>query len=426
MSIVVPSGYYPHNATTLAPYLSKIDAVAGRLGGAGDDWRIEEVGDGNLNLVFIVRGPQCGVVVKQALPYVRLVGESWPLPLNRAHFEYLALSEQQKHAPGMVPEVYHYDETLAFIVMELLEPHIIMRKGMIAAEPYPHFVDHISTFMARTLFFTSDLALPAAEKKARIATFCANTELCKITEDLIFTEPYMRAENNRWTSPQLDDDARAVREDAALKVGISELKVKFLSAAEALIHGDLHTGSIMITAQDTRVIDPEFAFYGPMGFDVGAVLANLWLNYFSQDGHATKDRPRDGYQAWILEQCETLWSEFERKFRQLWAENHSGDAYPKALFANDAEATEAARDRYMRALFADTLGFAGAKMIRRLLGLAHNIDLEWIKDPDRRALCERRGLRMGRELIVERAHIASLSDVSALARDLLNCRRQHR
>ena len=39
------------------------------------------MGDGNLNLVFIVKGPQGGVAVKQALPYVRLVGESWPLPL---------------------------------------------------------------------------------------------------------------------------------------------------------------------------------------------------------------------------------------------------------------------------------------------------------------------------------------------------------
>ena len=418
MSIVVPSGYYPHNDTTLAPYLSKIDAVAGRLGGAGKDWHIEEVGDGNLNLVFIVRGPQGGIVVKQALPYVRLVGESWPLPLSRAHFEYLALSEQQKHAPGMVPEVYHYDESLAFIVMELLEPHIIMRKGMIAGEVYPHFVDHISTFMAHTLFFSSDLALTAAEKKTRIATFCANTELCKITEDLIFTEPYMLADNNRWTSPQLDEDARVIREDAALKVGVSELKVKFLSAAEALIHGDLHTGSIMVTAQDTRVIDPEFAFYGPMGFDIGAVLANLWLNYFSQDGHASDTDRREDYQAWILEQSEAIWSEFERKFRQLWSDNHSGDAYPKALFADDAEAMEIAQNRYMLALRADTLGFAGAKMIRRLLGLAHNIDLEWIKDPDRRALCERRGLRLGRELIVERSRIASLSDVSALARDL--------
>jgi 5-methylthioribose kinase len=34
-------------------------------------WLGVQVGDGNLNLVFIVKGPSGSVVVKQALPYVR-------------------------------------------------------------------------------------------------------------------------------------------------------------------------------------------------------------------------------------------------------------------------------------------------------------------------------------------------------------------
>lgn len=123
------------------------------LGGSPDQWKIEEVGDGNLNLVFIVKGPGGGVAVKQALPYVRLVGESWPLPLSRAHYEHMALSEQARLTGALVPAIHHYDETLALIVMELLEPHIIMRRGMIAAMEYPRFADDISTFMARTLLF---------------------------------------------------------------------------------------------------------------------------------------------------------------------------------------------------------------------------------------------------------------------------------
>jgi 5-methylthioribose kinase len=44
--------------------------------------------------VFIVEGPGGQVVVKQALPYVRCVGESWPLSLDRAFFEYKALEEE--------------------------------------------------------------------------------------------------------------------------------------------------------------------------------------------------------------------------------------------------------------------------------------------------------------------------------------------
>src|SRR5919201_521858 len=173
----------------LRDYLAGVPALAAVLGGPPSAWSITEVGDGNLNLVFIVKGTRGGVAVKQALPYVRLVGESWPLPLSRAHYEFLALSRQAELAPGLVPGVLHHNETLALTVMELLEPHIIMRKGLVAATHYPRFVDDISTFMARTLFFTSDLALSAAEKKQGIAAFAGNHALCKITEDLIFTDP---------------------------------------------------------------------------------------------------------------------------------------------------------------------------------------------------------------------------------------------
>ena len=251
----------------LRDYLAGPPAVAARLGGAPAAWSISEVGDGNLNLVFIVKGAAGGVAVKQALPYVRLVGESWPLPLSRSHYEYLALTHQARLAPGLVPDVLHHNEGLALVVMELIEPHIIMRKGLIAGTLYPCFVGDIATFLARTLFFSSDLALPAARKKEGIAAFAGNHALCKITEDLIFTDPYRVAEQNRWTQPWLDATAAAFREDLDLHAAISRLKLKFLNAPEALIHGDLHTGSIMVTENSTVVIDPEFAFYGPMGFD---------------------------------------------------------------------------------------------------------------------------------------------------------------
>jgi 5-methylthioribose kinase len=70
----------------------------------------------------------------------------------------------------------------------------------------------------------------------------------------------------------------------------------------------------------------------------------------------------------------------------------------------------------MDRLFADTLGFAAAKMIRRILGLAHNIDFEWIQDPDRRARCELRSLRLARDLMVNTANYRTIDDVLGAAR----------
>lgn len=402
----------------LRDFLARLPAMAGRLGGSPTDWSVSEVGDGNLNLVFIVRGAKGGIAVKQALPYVRLVGESWPLPLSRSHYEHLALLHQARLAPGLVPAVLHHDEALALIVMELLEPHIIMRKGLVAGTCYPRFVEDITTFLARTLFFSSDLAIPAAQKKEGIAAFAGNHALCKITEDLVFTDPYRIAEQNRWTQPWLDATAAAFREDLELHVAISRLKLKFMSSPEALIHGDFHTGSIMVTESQTRVIDPEFAFYGPMGFDLGAVLGNLIMGYLASDGHEHSPGERRAFEAWMLETIESVWLEFSRKFLELWRAESSGDAYPATLFAGEAGAArlETERQAYMARLFQDTVGFAAAKIIRRILGLAHNIDFELIEDPKRRAVCEARSLRLARTMMLDTPSFGSVGAVTKAAR----------
>ncbi len=112
----------------------------------------QEVGDGNLNLVFIVTGEAGAVIVKQALPYVRLVGESWPLPLKRSFFEYHALKRQGARDPGMVPEILFFDEAQAIIVMEFLTPHIILRRALIDGRELPKIGRDLGLFVARTLF----------------------------------------------------------------------------------------------------------------------------------------------------------------------------------------------------------------------------------------------------------------------------------
>jgi len=289
---------------------------------------------------------------------------------------------------------------------------------MIAGTYYPKFAEDISTFMARTLYFTSDLALTADKKKAMIAAFAGNTALCKITEDLIFTDPYRIAELNRWTSPQLDAYAARWREDGDLKVAVSRLKLKFLSSAEAMLHGDLHTGSVMLTPENTRIIDPEFAFMGPMGFDIGAVTANFLLNFFSQDGHEKVPDEREEYRAWVLATLEQIWTSFRAKFLDLWRENPTGDAYPASLFQGPEGERRLAVERqaFMDRLWADTVGFAAAKMIRRILGLAHNIDLEWIEDKDVRATCEARALMLARDMMVNTAAYPTIAAVTDAAR----------
>ncbi len=407
-------------AETLPARLGETEALTSRIGADAAGWRVREVGDGNLNLVFIVEGPKGAAVVKQALPYVRLVGESWPLPLKRSFFEYHALKRQEERAGvGTVPAIYHFDEAQALIVMEYLSPHIILRKALIEGRQLPKIAEDLGRFVARTLFRGSDLSMKARDRKEDVALFADNAELCDITESLVFTDPYYEAELNSHSSPQLDGIVAELRADRDLKVEAQRLKHLFASSAETLVHGDLHSGSIMVTDEETRVIDPEFAFYGPMAFDVGMLLANFWMAYFSQAGHEAGN-DRAGMRAYLLEVIVDTWSVFRSEFAHLWRTERSGMLYDRRLFEDrgDALGSEQALDRTLHAIWTDMLGFAGVEIHRRILGLAHNADFETIEDKDLRAACEMRALKFGRHIAVNRERIHGLDEVNVLAERL--------
>lgn len=401
------------SADTLPVRLGGNTAVTNRIGEDSSRWTIREVGDGNLNLVFIVTGEKGAVIVKQALPYVRLVGESWPLPLKRSFFEYHALTRQAQRDPGMVPEVFFFDETQAVIVMEFLTPHVILRRALIDGRTLPRVGRDLGLFVARTLFRGSDLSMVTRDKKADVALFCDNVELCDITENLVFSDPYFEATLNRHTTPQLDPLVAELRSDRDLKVEAQRLKHIFSAKAETLCHGDLHTGSVMVTENETRVIDPEFAFYGPISFDVGMLIANFWMSYFSQAGHETAPGARDEMRLYLLETIETLWDTFRSEFAHLWRTERRGILYQASLFEDrqDPLAAEQALNIVIDEIWSEMLGFAGIEIHRRILGLAHNADFETIADPERRASCESKALKLGRHLAVNRQRIHSLRDI---------------
>ncbi len=406
--------YRALSSETLPPRLVSIPAVAARVGEDASAWKVREVGDGNLNLVFIVEGPAGDVIVKQALPYVRLVGESWPLPLNRSFFEFHALTRQAWRDPGSVPEVFHFDEAQALIVMERLSPHVILRRKLIAGERVEDLGARLGQFCARTAFRGSDLALPAATRKADAALFLGNVDLMKITEDLVFTDPYFDAEMNSHT-PGLEPIVAELRADDALKAEAQHLLRRYATAAETMMHGDLHTGSVMCTDRETRVIDPEFASYGPMGFDLGMLVANYLMAFLSQPAHRSKEECWP-FQLWLLNVIGETFTAFEAEFRRLWAEERAGMLYPRALFEDQGRPSAPALEGVLAEIRRDALGFCGIEMHRRSLSLAHNADFEEIGDLRLRAKLEARSLVLGRELVMRRSQYATTEHLMSAAR----------
>ena len=423
------AGFYAMDVDSVLEYCASKPSIAAALGGKDnlERWSAKEVGDGNINFVYIVScaATQNAVVVKQGLPFVRVVGESWPLTQERVRYEAEALQTAHGFCPAHVPEVFLYDPSMSVIAMRFLEPpHIILRGGIVAGATYPRLAAHAGEYLATTLFGSSALAVGCERLREQRQAFGQNEAMCALTEQVIFTEPYCDAENNKWTSPQLDAAAASLRGDVALKTKMAALKRAFATDAAALLHGDLHTGSIMCTSTTTFVIDHEFAFYGPMGFDVGAFLANVLLAYFSQDGHEkTSGGDRSASRAWLLETFTGTWHTFERRFLQLWDERGvaAGTAgiTPASVYGGSAgeDALRAVQKAYMKGVLRDSLAFAGAKMTRRIVGIAHVADMESIEDPDVRAKCELAALACARRLILE-ADELSIDDVAAVAESL--------
>lgn len=353
-----------------------------------------EIGDGNLNYVFrLVDENQKSLIVKQSLPYAKVVGESWPLTLKRATTEAEVLKTHGLYVPNLVPKIFFTDEALAITVMEDLSHLTIAREGLVAGKYYPNFVNDLTTYLANTLFYTSDFAMHPFDKKNIQAKF-SNPELCKITEDLIFTDPYIEIDTNDF-EVALTDEVQALWNNKLLKLEVTKLKYSFMTEGEALLHGDLHTGSVFINEQETKVIDPEFGFYGPMGFDIGQVLANLIFQYIVRKGEAKQQ---------ILKDVINVWAQFESKFTELWQKEGN------ASFAE----IEGYLQSVLGKVYADTIGFAGAELIRRTIGLAHVKDLDSIVDDNVRIQAKKQVLSLGENLILKRKQMKDTKDLAAV------------
>ncbi|MDX1540032.1 MAG: S-methyl-5-thioribose kinase, partial [Geminicoccaceae bacterium] len=327
-----PSGYRELSPSRLGAYLIALPELAAILGGRPQVWRIEQVRDNDMNLVFMVDGPNGRLCVKQAVPSVLLGERTRAVPLERTIFEEAAFTLYRRIVPDLVPRVLHFDSEQFLLVLERLDEHRSLRTCLIEGQRFDHLADRIGTFLAETLFATSDFGMAALEKRERMAFFCGNSELRRLSEELIFTEPFSAGVAGSWLSPDLDAEVRALRSDPDLKRAVAELNLKFLSEPQALLHGDLHVGSIMVSDGDLKVIDAEFAAFGPMGFDLGLVLGNLLIAYFAQDGHADTEGGRAEMEEWLLEVPAVIWTRFRTRFIDLWHGSSEGDGTPALLF----------------------------------------------------------------------------------------------
>ena len=357
----------------------------------------EEIGDGNINYIFRVLDIETGksVVMKQADKFLRSSGR--PLDLERSRIEAEILKIEGELAPQFVPKVYRYDETMCVIVMEDISEYKNLRKELLEEKIFPKFADEISSFLVDTLLPTTDLVLDSAKKKDRVKEFI-NKELCDISECLVFREPYVDDKGRNIVIPEnLEFVKDKLYDDIELRVEAGKLKNNFMNNAQALIHGDLHSGSIFINQDGLKVIDPEFSFYGPIGYDVGNVVGNLMFAMVNRK-HLMEDGPKkEEFINWISETIFEIFNLFVDKFRDKYDE----------LVVDPMYITEGFKNWYLEEILADSLGYAGLEIIRRVVGDAKVMEVTSITDIKKRVAVERELIEMGIKLVKNRYEIKS-------------------
>lgn len=412
-SVETSDAYRILDRASIPAYLSEIPAAIDVLGSA-DELDILEIGDGNLNYVYRVSSaadPSKSVIVKQAVPFLRMVGEDWPLGRDRMKYEIRALKIYNDLVPDLVPTIYHADEEMSTLVMQCLNDHIILRIGMIEGVQYPHVAEHIGAFMAETLFKTSAWSMDSLERRELMDQFTMNSELCKLTEDFIFTFPYFSHDSN-YSNPTTDDWVKHnIHGDYEYKRDVLKFKELFVSKTEAMLHGDLHSGSLMVNQDESYIIDMEFAFFGPISFEVGKVFSNFLLcctSHYHRSGGSK-------YRQWILDQVPVIWSTFEAKFLELWSKEKNSTMLAEG-FLSDEDLTRF-RSEFMKNILQDAAGFAACSMARRTVGIAGVADIRDIEDLDIRSALEIANLKLSKRLMAERSSLDTMDDLLSLVND---------
>ncbi len=364
---------------------------------------VKEIGDGNLNYVFrvIEEGTDKSVIVKQAGESLRISAEM-KVSTDRNRIESEILQIQDQYAPGLVPKIYKYDTVMCACAMEDLSDHELMRYALMKHKTFPRFADDVSTYLVNTLLKTSDVVMEHKAKKALVKSFI-NPELCEISEDLVLTEPYNDVNKRNLV---FENNAAFVKEqlydDKALHLEVAKIKFEFMNNAQSLIHGDLHTGSIFVKPDSTRVFDPEFAFFGPMGYDIGNVMANLFFAW--DNGNAAG---ATAFCDWVLEAAADVIDLFIAKF------NKSFDECATDVMSK----TDGFKAYYLDSILADTAAYTGTELIRRTVGMAQVKDVTTIADADARAYAERVNILCGKDCIMHRKAFKTGADfVKALKR----------
>ena len=356
----------------------------------------KEIGDGNLNYVYRVKNNKKSVIIKQAGVHTRSNSSGRILDINRNKREAEILTYYGKKFPKLAPKIFYIDETMKLFIMEDLKDCIILRDALIKGKILYHLPEQITDFIIETTLSTADFFTDAFSKKNEVIKY-TNKELCKISEELVFTEPFFNLLKENVFSKRLKKYVeKEFYKNKKLQFEAAKLKYEFMNNPQALIHGDLHTGSIFTNDKYIKVMDCEFAFYGPIGYDLGTLIANLIFSYVYHLNITNNKK----FMRFIYNAINDIIKLFKKKFL--------------IKFKKDIKDTSAKNEEfkkyYLDNVLKYSLGICGLEIIRRTTGCARVKEIESVSDEKKRADIEYSLLKIGKEVIMQREKLIKVAD----------------
>lgn len=380
---------------------------------------IKESVEGFVNTIYRIRGDNGhSAVMKQvaALPISRAEEQGdgqpdthlqdWTLDPGRLRNEISVLIFWNSVLPGICPEIYLFDEPRGIIVMEDLSHLSLLRYEFSRMKPFPLLGERLGDFFAHNLFYSSDLHMTRFRRKT-MQDFFENPEYTAL-EPFLFEDCAIVSDHR--TMPEATWPLRqSILTDTICQNEIKRLRQLFTTTKECLIHTDLHSSNIMVDEATVKIIDTEFAGFGPIAQDFGRLTASFCLNYLSWLGDDGSYTPaaRLAYQESVLDILETMYTRFESTFQSLCQENQADSYILKSL---DVEG-------YLRSHFVDALSYTALNAGSRIADRGLCYDLARLPEEER-VYPQQLILILCRTLLTSGGRLGHITELTALLRKL--------
>lgn len=359
----------------------------------------EEDGDGYVNYIFRVQSEKASYVLKQATGTGRVSGFSMGTYRNKLEYD----SQKIRYAivPEYTPALYFQDEENNIFVMEDVSHLSVVRFQMNQNKIFPIIGRQCGECMAKTEFYTSEFYQDRSDFRKLITQF-ENDELRKIMEDGLFMDRFGITDMDPTMGKGFEDFAGQITGDYSYRQERLKLRRNFITHTDALIHADFHTSNIMADENEMKLIDMEFSFMGPFGYDLGYLAGSILSQYCAACFKPfDSEQKRFEYKAYLLASIKDMFRSYFAKFTECWNE----DAKPR--YQNETGLRRSVMDEIMR----DAPGYASIVNWFRCVAPIPYPDFDVIEDVNKKRLATTLSLLIDWQIMFARYTYQSVDDL---------------